>query len=394
MQDVKRVAFVTEHFLELQGLIPAIFGGAMLFGVLALQFLDPSGRPGVALQTPMLGMMIAGWSTPYLQASYRRTFGDAVATMEQKFRATLPTLLVLVGVVIDISGQGERPRSGPSFAAIALASYATWVVLRDWRSRAHHLIGLSAGLAGAIVTAAVPAGAEAFAPEPARANVFVLAYALIGVGLLAGGLGDHYLLTRCLGRSPEGATASPGTFAWVGLRRAWPGFCAAVAAAVSLSLAAAHAGAFFLTFLLALLASALVPAIVDAFFAVRDFDRRQLAVPDKGNILHVGTPEIAAAAAIALATMIHIALLWPSRPVLPAIAVAITSLALAISSPYKRTSRVVRAGAVAIVLAFFSTLSPARAFVALVGALAIAVVVEGLLEVRVPPRPEVTHARA
>ena len=145
-------------------------------------------------------------------------------------------------------------------------------------------------------------------------------------------------------------------------------------------------------FLLALFASGLVPALVDAFVAVRNFGKRPLVVPDKGSILHAGSREIVAAAVVALATTIHIAILSPSPPALPALAIVTTSLALALSSQERRASRIVRALAVGVVLVFFPALSPARAFVALVGALATAVVVEGLLEIRMPRLADTQHA--
>jgi len=88
----------------------------------------------------------------------------------------------------------------------------------------------------------------------------------------------------------------------------------------------------------------------------------------------------------------HIALLSPASPALPALAILTTSLALAFSSPERRASRLVRALAVGVALVFFPALSPSRAFVALVGALATAVVVEGLLEIRMPRLADTQHA--
>src|SRR5829696_5181928 len=125
MNDMRRVAFVTEHFLELQGLVPAAFGGALLFALLVYQTAGIPGRPGAAGEAAVLAMILGNQAAMYLQASYRRTFGDVRATRQQKMLAAAPAVMLWAFVTVDMLRTFEG-RSGPSFAAIALASSAFW----------------------------------------------------------------------------------------------------------------------------------------------------------------------------------------------------------------------------------------------------------------------------
>ena len=378
--DARRVAFVTEHFLELQGLIPAAYGGALLFALLMYQSVDTSGRSGTASQAWVLGMVVASQAVLYLHASYKRTFGDVVATKWQRAVAMLPTMLPMIGALVDMSLQFDG-RSGPNCAAVAVASYSFWVVLRDWPWRRHCLAGGAAGLAAGLVTAAVAASPGQFGIDPARSNAFVLAYSLVALGLIANGLGDHLLLTWWLRPSVDIDT-NPGALAWWGLRRAWAGICVGCASAATLALSDRFLDLFPINLILAFIAGILVPSVTDALRAVRDLGKRPLVVPERGSVLRIGEPEVVAVATVALSAIIHVALLWPSRPMLPALTILVSSLGLAFTST-TRAPHVIRSAAVAAALALFPMLSPPRAVIALVGALAIGIVSDALRQFRV-----------
>jgi hypothetical protein len=382
MNDVRRVAFVSNRFLELQGLMPAALGGGLLFGLLVYQAVEVPGRLGTSSDAAVLGMLVGNLATMYLHASYRRTYGEAVATMRQKALAMLPTMLPMIGVIVDMTNQFDG-RSGPSYAATALASCSVWVVLQDWPWRGHHAIGAAAGLVAAAVTASVAPSPAGFGVDPARANAFVLAYSLVGLGLLCNGIGDHLLLTRCL-RPVDAVNPSPGALAMRGWRRAWGGLCAAGAGAVSLAFSNDFLSAFPIALMLAIIGSVWFPSLADTRRAFRDLGKRPLVVPEKGSVLRLGARELVAAAAVAFSATVQIALLWPARPTWLALTILVVSVTLAARSSDRRTPHVLRAIAVAIALGFFPALSPARALVALVCALGVAVTIDGLLEVKLP----------
>ena len=231
-RELRRIAFVTQRFVELQGLVPAMFGALLLFDTMGALVAGGPARLSDAMQPLMLPAIFMGALTPFLQASYRRTFGDVVSTWHQKLLGGLPTTVILVGGVIDM-GFEFGTRSGPSFAAIALAAYSIAVLVRDWPWRPHQLIAASAGVAGAIVTAAVPAAADRWGADPARAEAFLLAYVLMGVGMVASGLCDHHLLARSMGPGLAPATPAPVSRA-VALRRAYLPAALVAAAAIPL----------------------------------------------------------------------------------------------------------------------------------------------------------------
>jgi hypothetical protein len=193
VQDIRRIAFVSQRYLELQGLGLALCGAGMILGCLMMH-LAGTGPSGAAFMPFMLGSVLAANVTPYLLRSYQRSFGHAVGTRVQQFTAGLPQLLVVAGGLADMSFQMQG-WFAPSVAAIALAASSAVIVLRDWRYRLHHLVGIAAGITGAIVTSLIPHSVNQWGDiGPGRVEAYLLAYTIVGLGLMAIGLLDHQLL--------------------------------------------------------------------------------------------------------------------------------------------------------------------------------------------------------
>lgn len=195
LQDLARIAFVTQRFHALQGLIPAMLGAGLIAAPLMAQaipltYFTPAG---VSWNFATMFCVLA---IPHLQRIYRHTYGAAVATTKQQFTASAPLLLVIVGGAADVFVETRQP--GPSFAAIALTAGSIWTVARDWRWRVHHLIPAAAGIIAGVITAAAPPLRDVFAADPARTAAHLLSFTILGVGIVAAGLLDHRLLASCL----------------------------------------------------------------------------------------------------------------------------------------------------------------------------------------------------
>ena len=94
MQDIRRIAFVSQRYLELQGIGPALCGAGMILGALVVHLAGDASIPAPFI--PLLfGGMLEGNVRPYLQRSYQRSFGSAVATRGQQWTAMLPLLLMI-----------------------------------------------------------------------------------------------------------------------------------------------------------------------------------------------------------------------------------------------------------------------------------------------------------
>lgn len=202
MNDIERIAFVSRRFNELKGLQPAATGAILLAGSVLLRFLFASSsyaiEPAFFLNAAMVSVNL-GWLV--FEPRYRATFGRTQSTLGEA-AVVLPMILMMVGLMIDVvAHKAVHPSAHwPSAAAIALALSSFVVLVRDWRWRVHHVIPLAAAVVAAIVTFAVPVERPAFSWEgdSLRGSVFLLAYALIGAGMIAAGLLDHALLLRTL----------------------------------------------------------------------------------------------------------------------------------------------------------------------------------------------------
>ena len=193
MQDIRRIAFVSQRFLELQGLAPALFGAGLVAGALMIH-LDGATTSSNAFQPFLLGNLAWGMGIMYLQRGYRRTFGDVVATGAQKFLSGMPILLVMAGALADMLIQ-DAGKPAPTVAGIVLASTSAVIVLRDWPWRGHHLAGVAAGLTSVIVTSVVPTTVDRWGGiGPGRVEAYLLASTILGLGLIATGLMGGFIM--------------------------------------------------------------------------------------------------------------------------------------------------------------------------------------------------------
>lgn len=385
IEDIPRIAFVTQRFFELQGLIPAAMGAAWLFAALMHHAIGSPAQSHGTFQVFLFGMLAAGPATAALQKMYRRTFGEVVATTGQKLTASLQALLIYAGVSIDIFGQLGGGRPGPSLAAVALASYSTWIVLRDWRWRLHHLIAVAAGLGAAIVSASVPPAASQFGVDPARAEAFLLACTLMGLGMVITGLLDHQLLASSLrpraavdGSSPARARVCRR----YPLTRAWIAGVICAAAGITLRFSDQMLALVLpMSLMLSLMPLYIVPALLQSRRALRDIGKRIVA-PDAGPTVNISTGAVVLMLLIAVAAAVESALFSRASPALLAATLGFASVWVAVRDWGGRKHYVIGGLAAAVVLALIPRVQPARGFAILVFAAAGAITVQALLDHR------------
>jgi hypothetical protein len=397
--DIRRIAFVTQRFLELQGLIPAALGAGLIFGSLLLHAVrrpDKPGRAFDAVQAFMFAVMFIGPLMAYLHRIYRRTFGDPVATWYQKVLGGMPIFAVLAGGMLDLL-QIESGRGGPSFAAIAVATYSTYIVVRDWRWRTHHLVAVAAGLIAAAITASVPAVADQWGTDPARSAAYLLAYTTIGLGLIASGLLDHWSLASSFRRTMPDAASKPRIkrfYPNYGLTRAWIGGVFCLAAAISLAGFTDRSlpDALVLGLIIAQMLAYALPAIPQLWRAVRDFGKR-VVEPTRGPTVDFRLDSLTVMFLIALAAAIESAV-SPASPAVLAFAIGGASVWVAVRDWPSRSHCLIGIVASAAVLFYIPRVQPARAFAILIFATAGSVMLDGLVDFWIASRHEGTHADA
>ena len=180
---IRRVAFVTRRFHELRGLLPAVFGAALILATIAEQAAGaPEGYQYWALQPLLFANVMYTFGFVALDRSYRQAFGHPVGTAWQRNAAGLFIFTVLIGGLID----SFLPRS-VSLMACALTAYGAWIVVRDWPWRIHFVAAVASGMTAAAVSALAPSG-----QDPLRV------YALVGVAMVVTGLCDHRLLAASM----------------------------------------------------------------------------------------------------------------------------------------------------------------------------------------------------
>ena len=388
MQDIRRIAFVSQRYLELQGIGPALCGAGMILGALVVHLAGDASIPAPFI--PLLfGGMLEGNVRPYLQRSYQRSFGSAVATRGQQWTAMLPLLLMMMGGLADITFQFVG-HFAPSVAAVALAATSSMVVFMDGRCRMHHVIGVVAGVAAAIVTTIIPHSFGAWGSiGPARGEAYVLAYTLVGLGLLATGLLDHHLLASLMRPADPAAVAwtaaaararIPGraTFAMLfsfcvgGVAWAVDGGTVAVALPALIIVSGALAGAG--------------GSIGDLRLAFRAFSRCER--PPVLNAVNLDVPADALVAfyVIAAAAAVDSAL-FPHRVPLALMAstASMTAWLVVRDWPERRHYALVPVAAM-LSLAIGLTLDPSRAFAMFVSAISAALAVAWIVAARTAPR--------
>lgn len=358
LAEVRKIAFVSQRFLELQGLIPAVFGGAIVLAAVMNQALG-GGTSGSA--TPILLFWMLAGSTPataLLQRSYKRTFGDLVATRTQRFLAILQTTVIYAGVMIDLFLASRGHAAGPSFAALALMAYSSAVIVRDWPYRSHHVIALAAGIAATYVTASVPSAPDRWLDALGNAT-HLLAYTLIGLGLVVTGLFDHQLLASAL---RPGAAAGRIHVSPLPVTIVRTTFAAAVCATAALFLQIDPRWivvGFPTTLMVVLLSVCIVIAIAQIVRAVREFPNvRPPAMPE----VRVDGHATASMAAVALAAGLQAVLLPHRPPVLLHAAVAVACAWLALSNWRDRRAYALVTAAAVAAMPFVLRASAARGF--------------------------------
>lgn len=403
MNDIRRIAFVTGHYFELRGLMPAAFGGALIVGALMMQAVHPPDYRYDPFPGLMLAMLTSSFVQTRLDAMYRRTFGDVVATTWQKMVGGLPVLLVMGGAVVD-QFPLDHPR-GPhaSLAAIALAVYSVAVVVGQWRWRAHYAVTLVAALGAAVVTASAPASVDWWRPDPARNASCLAAYILIGLGVLVAGLFDHYLLSSSLQRA-GGADDGPrlrGTMR-PSIARVWAAgiFCLASGICIwgfappllSLALPTALMGAVVL--------SITVFSIRDARGGFRRpsnslFDGPRHDVTDPTiPAVDLGADLLVFLGLIGLSAAVDAFVMSSSAPVLFPASIGVTCAWLAIRNRPARGRFLLGTAAAAAALASGWFVPPARAFAILVFTMSCAVLLDGVLELLNASARDRSHGNA
>jgi hypothetical protein len=341
----------------------------------------------------MLFAMLAG-STPatvFLQRSYKRAFGDVVATGRQKFVAALQTMLVYGGAMVDMFRTIDGHPTGPSVAALALVAYSTAIVVRDWPWRSHHLVAVAAGLAGAYATASITSVPDRWGVDPFGAPAYLLAYTLIGFALVVTGLFDHHLLASVL--RPDAAAARqdvPSSQRSIAVVRTYVAVVVWLSAGLSLQFDSRWIGISFPTTLaMWLFGGYFLMTIMQTVRGLRDFPNvRRPAAPE----LRVDWPASIAIGVLAASAAVQAALLADRPPVLLVGAVAAACVWLALTNWRGRRDYVVVAVAALAVLPFMLRADPARAFIESVFAIASAFVLHGLAAWWRSRSCEISHA--
>jgi hypothetical protein len=365
--DVARIAFVTRRFHELRGLIPASFGGALILGGMAVYAAGIDTRfDAGAFQAIMLANCSYVVMMRILDRRYRQTFGDVVTPGRAQFLAGVLPFGVMVGAATDLSIH-YAGGTGPSAAAVIFTGWTSWIAVRDFRWRSHYVVAAAAGLAGTIATLVVP-------------QAVLLAYMLIGLGLVGAGLRDHYLLAASLRSTAPDAqldlaqsrarsrvpvvplmfAITSGAFLW------WsaPGWSALLPGSL----------------MLAGLASQVVVAVPDALRAVREMHKTGRVTLPPARAIALGPDRLALLYVLAVAAVVEGVLGF--RGALPsALAASMTWMAI---DSWPHGKRFAVAAIVAIALVPLSrSLEPPRAFALLVLAISAAFTVESFVNHRI-----------
>jgi hypothetical protein len=383
--DIERVAFVTQRFHELRGLMPASFGGALIVAALMVHAAGTASSFGSGpFQALIFANCVYVLAMITLDRSYRQTFGDVVATPRQRFTSGLLPFVVMSGALCDMLLRSVS-RQGPSIAALAFASYAAWIASRDWRWRMHYLAAVAAGITAALVTAAVPGTLGRWGDmDPARAEAFLLAYTLIGLGMVAVSLFDHALIAAALRPS----TAEPQLDAHPARGVALRTFAAA-------SVIALTTGGFVMwrsdaapvalpaVLMVALIFTQVIVAVPDAIRAARELNSGGRVTLRRGRVLHLKPDDLVLLFLLALAAAAESIL--GTRGFL-ALTLSLSMAWIAVRDwPHRKGYLVAAAGAAAIAL-LTRNIDSARAFAMLVCAASVGIMLEALITYRTGTR--------
>jgi hypothetical protein len=382
---IARVAFVTQRFHELRGLITASFGGAL---IVAAWMVHAAGAASSFGSGPMHALIFANcvyvMALIVLDRSYRETFGDVIATAGQKLASGLMPIVVMSGALCDMFLQSVSGR-GPSIAGAMFMSYAIWIALRDWRWRVHYLAAAAAGAAAAFLTAAVPGPFGRWGEmDAARADAYLLAHTLIALGMVAVGLFDHRLLAQSLRSSAQGSTATPRRSRGIGPRLVTTAFVFGVASGGFLYWGATWPGrALPAVLMLALILTQAVTALHQAVRAGRELHRGGRVSLPTGLVLQLNADALVLLFLVAVAAVVE-GVVGVRGFFAPTLSLSIAWIAIT-DWPHRKRYLVAAAGAAALAVLTRNT-DPARAFAMLVCAASVAIALEGLFTYRTGAR--------
>ena len=206
--DLRRIAFVTRRFGDLQGIRTVVYGAALLVGI-SIHSLFPRDYPDPLLSIALFASLLGGAARVTLDRYYGRTFGNLAA--QRTWRNPQPGTqfalvpnVVLSGLMLDILLAASLDvRIG--LGGVALLAVSLRVVLQDWPHRPHYVIGAVAGVGAVIVvTLAPPRATSGLSLDPATGQYFALACGLIGLALAVIGLLDHRQLVLAMSRASSG----------------------------------------------------------------------------------------------------------------------------------------------------------------------------------------------
>jgi hypothetical protein len=376
IEDIPRIAFVTRRFHELQGLTTAMLGVSLIVASLTAHAME-AGYPAPLLQTWNFAILPCILMVIQLQRMYRHSFGEAVGTSRQQFAGAMPMVAVFVGGMADLSGVAH---SGPSMAAVGLASCSLWIVARDWRWRIHHLVPAAAGIIAAMVTAGAPPVLSLIATDPVRTETYLLSFTILGLGMVAAGVLDHRLLV-----SSFACHLTSGRGAGLALARANSGW---IRAAIAGTVCVTYGGTLWLldpgnayfALWLGLVAALGFFQVVLALFQISRAVRRRRAAAAVPPVLrlYLRSDSLALMLVLALATAVQSAL-DPERVTLVAVAIGAASLWVAVRDwPYRGHYLIGTLAAVTAII--LSRADPVRSLSILIFSTSGALMLEGLLD--------------
>ena len=210
--DVRRIAFVTRRFRDLQGLRMVSYGMALVIGAFTFGFMPESHRDPM-LHVGTFVIVSASAADGALRRYYARGFGvvgDRLRFTGSGSQYSPPALLahlVSMGLMFDMLLVAIVKVSPLSVGAVTLIIGSVWILVRDGPQRFHYLISVFAGATACVVTAIAPAPSGKY--DAAAGGYYVLAAGIIGVSLVVTGLMDHRVLVQTMWRPPESDSASP-----------------------------------------------------------------------------------------------------------------------------------------------------------------------------------------
>jgi hypothetical protein len=154
------------------------------FGILTLSALWPP--PALLLFSGLLVFAIA--LGVHLGSTSTRMRGNLSEAGTASIGGQTRVCMAIIGVAI-VADMLLAQRGWPSAAALAIASWSAWIVVRDWPYRIHYLGSVGAGL----VAAVLHIGVRSAAAQQQWWSTFLL---LMSVALFVEGLLDHLAFGR------------------------------------------------------------------------------------------------------------------------------------------------------------------------------------------------------